>query len=238
MIERWATRLVTPRLRPTICVIGVSARELNANAHDQVQDLRNFLQAPEFRHLWKRRTPLERLTHGVEQWSAIVRHRAILRKPLRIFDPVTDDDADQRVDGAGMLHVPMYDRPYGSPPPPTKATKLPPEPPPPAPLPFVLSSARVTELRRLVAALRAQGVKVLAVNMPVTDDYVTYFGQAGYEQTRAAIRRVAETTGSAYLDGGIWPHSLFGNPAHVNSLGAQQFTTLLVDALRPLTTSP
>lgn len=225
-IELWTTKAVVPVARPSTVVVGVSCREMNG-AESEQQGLNE-----EFKASWAMRerlgtdTALDRLGDRAARLSYLVRYRSVLRQPRNLFG------RDRRV--GHLLNVSQTgrntafaERRYPAPGEVTKVLF------PGAITRFRLSQEALQSLRRLLRALRAQGVRALVVNMPVTSDFVSWM-PGGIDDHMAcveAVRAATEGDGGMYLDAGVWQSNLFADPIHTNGLGAARVSTLVADAL-------
>lgn len=99
-----------------------------------------------------------------------------------------------------------------------------------------MQGAELDALRRFVGVLRADGVRVVLVNMPVlAEEYDTYSqrGRADREAFQSAVEAVcaaldAECFDTMTLD---WDRDNFTNANHVNDVGTPKLTDLVARVL-------
>ena len=92
-------------------------------------------------------------------------------------------------------------------------------------------------LGRLIEGARADGAKVLLVDMPVTDEYVAKHpnGEADYQTFLAALRELAKANDAPLVElDTMRDHSLFLDEVHMNLKGAHTLTGQLIPELRQL----
>ncbi len=90
-------------------------------------------------------------------------------------------------------------------------------------------------LRRTLADLAAQGMRVVVVVPPVTDELIAAYpgGQAAYDEYLAAAASLAATGDVELLDLSAvgYDDSLFWDTHHLNQAGADRFTATLIDEM-------
>lgn len=229
LVEPWLLDVVVPRLRPDVVVIGLSSRDLNDHAAHRQFDL--FRASDEGQWVTGRRSIADRLERSAERWSFLVRYRDDLRRPRRLaghHDPLRDV-AD--VGPLGQLRaLDIYE----------KATY--------AVTPHFVAEARAdalhdysiggsqqAALRRTVSQLRARGVRVVLVEMPITADAIALHprGATDYAAFHARLRGLAAATGVPLVDPGADFASTrwFFDPFHLNGTGRAAFTAALAHQL-------
>lgn len=221
--ETWAGELVVPRLRPDTVVIAVSSRDLNGNGagmRSQDERFRSSLGGESL-------LGTHSLADGVEWWllehSALVRNRESLRRPIEAFtdyDP-PDRNATEITELGFETH--LLDEQYRSDDVALDFFRR-------EPLrDFAVTDDQLDALRRLVAHLEDGGVRVVLLDVPVTEDYIELHPRgaddmAAYEE---AIDEVAAETGADVLRPGVWPTELFSDPLHVNGAGVERLSAEL-----------
>jgi hypothetical protein len=221
----WATRLVVPTVRPSVAVIGVSCREIGSQDPALTTQYRQFVDAPAVRTLEDREKLLARVDEQVGRVSALVKHRYELRRPLNLVGGDERSTTTFTIDPDGQDDY-FLERAYPAPqdvqdvlyrP---DVTKL------------VLSQRRIDALADTVRDLRRESVDVVVVNMPVTQDYVSYL-PAPSEQSNArcwrVLRETAEGAGARYVEAGVWDKALFADPIHLNGAGSRRFSAMLAE---------
>lgn len=94
---------------------------------------------------------------------------------------------------------------------------------------FSVSPALVAQFRSLVARLRARGLRVLVVAMPVSPEFVeaTPGGMATFGPAVSRLLEAGRQGGADTRDGGIWPQGYFVDAAHLNAAGTSRFSAQL-----------
>lgn len=230
LVEPWLLDVVVPRLRPQTVVIGVSSRDLNDHASHRQFDL--FRTSDEGRWVMRHRSLPDRLERAAERWSYLVRYRDDLRRPRRIagqHDPLREV---ARIGPLGQLRAldiyahadyavtPRFVREARS----------------DALRDYSIGGAQTAALRRTVTGLRARGVRVVLLEMPVTQDAIALHprGAADYERFTTRLREVAGATGAEIVDltGAFGSTRFFFDPFHLNGSGRAAFTVALGTRLR------
>jgi hypothetical protein len=94
---------------------------------------------------------------------------------------------------------------------------------------FDVTDDQLAAVRQLASALVADGVRVVVLDVPVTQDYVDLHpaGAADYARYQAAVDAVVAETGAELLRPGLWPAELFSDPLHPNGLGVERLSEAL-----------
>lgn len=230
-IDIWGRMVAIPRLRPDVVVIGVVSRELNPNDAQQALNEANFMDSTATRRLLGDETLLQRVERRVASVSAIVEYRSVLRQPRRVWDTLFTGEFRSGEFGEvvasdgqyeGFLDQRLADTDITADL--VRRTLL---------RDFEIGADQVHTLRRLLAELAGQNLRVLVVNMPVADVYVAAHpdGEAGYRRAVEVVRLEAERTGARHVDIGPWPDELMADMGHVNAAGARRFTAELTPIL-------
>jgi hypothetical protein len=227
MIDIWSRLVATPKLRPDVAVVGIVTRELNENDPEQIGYERDFFASKKVHRLLHTETLRERVAHQVEDASYLFRFRTVLNQPGRVLDAfgvggfhtaqfgeivAGDGQYEGFLNGhsvdTAQARAFLRDRTLHD---------------------YRIGLRQVATLRRLLEFLTQRHIKVVVVNMPVTDIYVDSHphGKADYDRGVAVIRHEADRVHAEYLDIGVWPRVLFADPAHVNRAGAKRFTDIL-----------
>jgi hypothetical protein len=231
-MERWTMEVVVPRLRPSVVVIGLSSRELNdrgldaADAYDLVVGSRGF------RNATGDGTIADRLEDRLAGWSYLVRYRTILREPSR-WSGRKGSPPGARVNELGVLRaLRIFDNAtYATRPRFLRATAA------RSLNDFTIGGREIAALGRLVNRLTARGIRVVLLEMPITDDEIKLHpnGAADYARFEAALARfVAAHPAVRYLDmRARFPGTAdFRDPHHLNGRGKGRFTQLLASIIK------
>lgn len=221
LMEFWLLNVVVPRLRPRAVVIGVSSRELNdrgRNARRAYEAVRGSYGG---RSVATDRSPTERILAGAERLSALVRYRELLRTPTRLFKV----ERLQAALAVTRLGAPTHIRTRGA------FKQL-----PPFEGGFSVGGSAIHALERLVTRLRAERIRVIVVEMPMSPDGFLRHpnGIADYAQFHSALARLAVERDVDLVD--LTPSfpttEWFVDSLHLNAKGRTRFTVLITDHLR------
>ena len=226
----WTNEVVLPRLQSEIVVIGVASVDLNSGVADVF-----WGPLTRSRGFGRVETNTEtswgsRLEDELDQRIALFRLRTILREPLRIVVRFGKGDSTALDIG-----------PYGTGP---VAGKIEPyeltesgkrrikegelED-------FRLQGPDLEELEGLVEDLQSQGVGVVLLNMPVTDDYIALHpnGLRDYTRYLGELTDLARRRDIRFLDFGreVSSLDLFRDPTHLNPTGAARFSRVVAEAM-------
>jgi hypothetical protein len=223
VIATWAKHVAIPRLRPDVVVLGLSSRELNENDKPRAVRERAFYEAPAVRELLGKTSMWERAERRLGRASALFKYRTKLRDPRYIPAlvgigelPAEDGNAaDDHVGTGGELTAFERGRYAGA-----DFFKN-------QTRPIPIGTAQRTQLRDLLTFLRSRAPRVLVVNMPVTNDYVSTQTAAQRSAFDAILAAEAKSAGASYVKTGIWPTQLFADPTHTNGTGAQRLASTL-----------
>jgi hypothetical protein len=224
LMEPWIRDVVDPRLHPKLMVIGLSSFDVS-DAASPIARAETFVASPAGRSAIHDAGPLDTVNWWLDRHSSLWAHRFSLRDPATVLDAIRGKapsvDAEvPLLEPAGWLDI---------------------HPGSPAIAPRVpvgnwsVGTTRVAALKRLIAEARGRGIRVVLVDMPVTDGYVARHphGEADYVTFRAELGQIAAQGGVAELNfDSLRNPSYFGDDVHLNSVGAQVFTTQLVAALQ------
>jgi hypothetical protein len=223
VITTWAKHVVIPRLRPDVVVLGLSSRELNANDKPRAERERAFYEAPAVWDLLGKTSALERAEHSLESASALFRYRTKLRDPsyfpaLLGFGDLPPGDVNSANDyvGEGGELTAFERNTYAGATFFKNKTK-----------PIPIGTDQRAQLGDLMTFLRAEAPRVVVVNMPVTNDYVSTQTPAQRAQFEAILSAAAKGIGASYVKTGVWPTNLFADPTHTNGTGSKRLATVL-----------
>lgn len=234
MIDVWTRLVAAPKLHPDIAVVGVVTRELNENDPQQIELDKGFSKSVRVHRLLHRESTREVIERHVSDVSAIFKFRTVLNQPKRVLDTlftgkyrsgefgeIVSDDG--QYEAFLNVHLTNHGAAYRD----LRATGL---------HNFKIGAAKVATLRRMLTALAARHIKVVVVNMPVTQVYVEAHprGKADYDAGVSTLRREARRVGAQFVDVGVWPDRYFADSAHVDALGSRRFTRLIGGVLARL----
>lgn len=226
MAADFTRAVVIPHLDPKVVVVGISSRELNANAPGQAGIEQQFRASPGAKQALGTETRLDRADRLLSEVSYLARYRSILREPTSWFGDAKAswDGTITRSDG---LYLGFLNEPYHGDA--AVLTKLRNG----SVHDFALGAAQKGVLRRLLVDLRAQGRRVILVSVPVTQDYVDLYprGLADHQTYVEAVRSLAADVGVEFVDAGIWDRSLMADPLHSNRAGNQRLSALVAARL-------
>jgi hypothetical protein len=233
MIQQWLTDQVVPRAHPALIVIGLASFDLNDNAGITAAALDAYTAAP---------YSARGASNEVQRWFtrnlALVRQRPALRSPEAVGHALSlwrDGHRAERPDAAGLPDLlaadghglSRRDLEYrgGSGVEAFVRRELLND--------FDIGGRQVEALRATVEHLRAAGVDVALLPLPVTDDYVSLHpgGVADQAAFRRALDAVAEATGVPVLDAPELPVAAFADTHHLNGSGADELSAALPELL-------
>ncbi len=225
LLDLWTLGVVVPRLQPKLVVIGLSSRELNDNGIASSRAYHAVRRSPGGRSIASDLSPTERIQSMGERGLYLVRYRNLLRNPSKL----TDQPDAKRRSAVGPLGA-------------LAALRL-----------FDEATYRVTErfrngfslslggftmggreldaLGHLVESLIAQRIRVVVVEMPVTDDTIAAHprGADDYRSFENVLGVLARST--QLIDADAWfPGTAgFADPMHLNGTGREEFTRRLAE---------
>jgi hypothetical protein len=226
LTDPWTVDVVFPRLHPKVLVVGVSSFDFSDNA-SATAFYNAFAQSLGGREAIGADDVLDDADRWMHDHSALWAHKFDLRDPATTLDALRgknppDDPLVQQVEPTGHTiykgHGAFNNRPDAGPPIGnwSVGTKNP--------------GAHVA----LIAAAKAQGIKVVLVDMPVTDEYIARHphGSEDFATYLDRLRELGASTGTPVLEfDSIRDHSLFADIVHLNATGATAFTPQLMAAI-------
>lgn len=228
IVETWARELAVPLLEPEVAVVGISSRDLNGNGAGMRARDEQFRASLGGAWLLGRHSAADRVEWWLNEHSALVRNRQALRRPLEAlagYDP-PDRNRTQLTDLG--LETELRDHAFRASGDIVEFFRR-------EPLAgFDVTEDQLGAFRRLVAGLVADGLRVVVLDMPVTDDYVALHpdGAEDHRRYEEAVDEVVAATGAALLRPGVWPDELFADPLHLNAFGGERLTAELDALLR------
>jgi hypothetical protein len=234
----WIVEVVQPTLGPSVVVLGVSIRDLNGTTADLVHESR-FRDSVGFRRATGRAGGLERLDATVSERSALVRHRAALRRPGSVVArtrgeevegwPRLEVDADGRYLGFDDddSHRPRPDRLDG-----LRDGIL---------RDFRAGGLRLDAVARVVDGLRDAGVEVALLRMPAMNDVLVdgeVVPRAEAARFDELLRDLAADRGLAFVDASELDDrpELFSDEYHLRARGVAELSDLVGRQLGPFLT--
>jgi lysophospholipase L1-like esterase len=234
----WTERVLVPRLRPAAVVFGLSSIELNGNEPGTATATAAFLASRPMRQAMGQEDPIDRADRWAREWSALYRYRGVLRRPLDAGRPPAPQGLDmllnpplstsgQALTFAANAYLTFDGKPVtlrqlsGN----FTGQLL---------FKWQIGPTKVRQLTDSIDRLRAAGIRVVVLALPVTRDFVSFHphGASDYDAGVAQLRRIADSTCSRFVDAGVWPTKYFGDPIHLNSTGARLLATVLAPAVR------
>lgn len=226
MVADFTRAVAVPRLDPEIVVIGLTSRELNANSLEQSAIEQRFRDAPGVREAMGTESLLDSVARRASDLSALVRYRSVLRDPDTWLGQSRREWGSQ-VTSDGGLYLGFLDSAYRFDEVNRRSLGR------GALRDFQIGEAQVRALRDLVEDLRSDGIEVLLVATPVTDDWVALHpgGVADHEAFLRTVDQLADDAGVPFVEAGVWEDELFADPLHVNRAGMERLTALVRDEL-------
>lgn len=232
LLERWTLEVVVPRLRPKTVVIGVSSRELNDRGLDAAHAYDVVIGSRGFRDATGDGTFADRLEDRIAESSYLVRYRSVLRQPSR-WGGRKGSPVGSRVNDLGVLRaLRIFDNAtYATTPRLSRATAT-------RSLNDLTFGGRETAaLGRLVTGLTSRGIRVVLLEMPITEDEIRLHpaGAADYARFEALLARFAAAHPAVRVFDmrERFPDTAdYRDPHHLNGTGKARFTGLLADVLK------
>lgn len=241
LLEQWTLDQVVPRLDPATVVLGLSSFDLNDNARIAASALDSYQSAP-----LSRRDLFGRLQRPFVEHADLFRYRSELRDPLALWAGIQRlrrGEKSERLstggidgiigpDGEGLsrralryrgsVGLQRFDQ-----------TELLND--------FAIGGAQTVAAANLIEGLRDQGIAVVLMLLPVTQDYIGLHpnGPADFERFLTRARGLATATGATLVDAHDWATSdaVFADTHHLNGRGALAFSAdlpgLMADAGAP-----
>lgn len=230
-MEFWVTRVVLPKLRPQVVVLGTTSLELNDNGITQADFFRRFRRSEGARRLLGTLGPRARVEAWAEDHSYLARYRTELRRPGTIVRG--NEQAERgRVGPRGVLAaIPEFHRrPYAIPPEFKRRTES------ESYHDYAVGGAQLQALDRLAETLESRGVALVVVKLPVTRELLPMHpgGRADYGRYERTLERFVEERDIELVDASahIGDESDFVDPIHLNDNGMRSFTRLVAPVIR------
>jgi hypothetical protein len=228
MVDVWSEHVVEPSLRPSVVVIGVSSRDVNRNGAGLEGQTPGFYELPAVRRLLGTESAIQKVETRLDDVSLLFRYRTVLRRPLEALFGYDSPDRNlaMNTDLGQELH--LADTAYQGGP--NVETFFRTEPL----LQWAGSETQFGAVRNTIDRLHAAGVRVIVLDVPVTDQYVGLHprGAEDYRGYEAALNVLAAQTGAELVDTGTWLPAAFSDPLHLNGVGAELLTVVVDQYLR------
>lgn len=226
----WLEHVVVPRVHPAVVVIGTTSLELNDNGITQRDFFRRLRTSDAARRLTGSSGLLGRAEDWLEERSFLVRYRGELRRPTSLVD-FGARDKPRAVGPGGTLtaFAEFLSRPYAISPVFQRRTEE------ESYHRYAVGGVQIAALGRTVDRLRGAGIRVVIVQMPVTEDFVSLH-PAGIRDVRRyerALDRFARSRETTLLDatGHFRDRIFFVDPLHLNAAGRRRFTEFIAPML-------
>jgi hypothetical protein len=220
-VRWWTDHVVIPILHPREIVFGVSSREVNANDPEGAQLGAQFFAAPAVRHLSGTESFWERLERYGGDVSYLFRYRKTFRHPSQLVDQSTSMQFQEKQSTSlgfelfftgGMYQRSAADNNF------FQTTIL---------RHFAVAPSKVGIIAGILDDVHRAGIRMLVVDVPVTQDYVALHPAGGYAAYRQALAGVVARAGDRLVLGPVWPNAFFSDPLHVNGAGAGRLTAMV-----------
>jgi hypothetical protein len=229
MTKVWAEDVVIPKLHPKILVLGVGAYDLGAaGGAGRTAFYDAFLASPGAKEAMGTEDPIQVANRWLGEHSSLWFHKAQLRDPETVLHaiegqkpPVDIEAADLDADGRETAdqYFPFSNQPR------INVTD------------WTLGSKDVDAVKQLIAFAAKRGIRVVLVDMPVTNQLVNRMphGETSYQQFGFDLGALGITSHAKvlYFDN-IRSDSYFLDDIHLNHAGAVLLSTRLGAALKSM----
>lgn len=230
-ITPWVLDVVEPLLQPDVVVVGLQSRELSDNGPKNQVMYEKFIKSPGYKQT--KGTVASRLEGGLEELSYFLRYRRALREPSQLFatdeasqQALAEADVRQVIGARGMrLEEPTHYK---------KPAKLIRGLYEKTLVDFAVGGPEYEALEDLATGLEEEGVELVLLNMPVTEDY--WGAHADPVGDRAAYHELMEEfvaeTGVTLIDAedGFPSSEPFRDPVHLDIEGRQAMAVALAES--------
>jgi hypothetical protein len=230
-LERWALRVIVPRLHPRVLLIGLGSHAFNRNNKIAAARFESLVTSQAWGDLVGRDGRRARMIAWAEKHLFLFRYRSHLGHRSLFQDSPTRRHTASRADGSLRALLLFRFRPYGS-----EERQL-------VTWNDVLASFEVGDpeiqaLARLIEGLRAAGVVPVIVRMPYTTDWISIHPgvAADIEAYERALAKLVHDHQVTFLDAGVHFASIEGyaDPVHLNGAGRARFTKMVAEFLATL----
>lgn len=228
MVDVWSEHVVEPALHPSVVVIGVSSRDVNRNGAGLESQTPGFYKLPAVRRLLGTESAIQKVETEVSDLSRLFRYRTVLRRPLEALFEYDSPDRNLALNTDLGQELHLADIAYQGGPNVEDFFRAEPL------LAYTPSETQFGAVRRTIERLHAAGVRVILLDVPVTEQYVSLHprGAEDYLGYEAGLNVLAAQTGAELVDTGTWLPPAFSDPLHLNGFGAELLTTVVDQYLR------
>lgn len=226
-MEAWTRDVVLPRLRPDTVVIGVDSITFNDNSVTGAAIFDRLVGSRPYARLIDEGSLTRRVLYRLERVSFLVRYRRFFRRPAR--QGMAKKNKSHVSDLGFLLFAKVFhQRPYQ-----VRDRQI--EIWRKALFDYEAGGQERAALDRLIDDMRARGVKVLLVKMPVSPDWIGMHprGAEDFARFEHVLEAFVRERDVPYAD--LWSRFTtlddFADPIHVNGAGQERFTRMLADLL-------
>lgn len=221
VLASWAAHVVTPRLHPSLVVLGFTANVLNGDIPGEQALVSGYVRSRTVAVAEGRGDWFDQADGWLRAHVALYRDRSVLRDPFdsssgagtRIYDPPLSDSGwnedfrngrlgstpQAQAEATSVVHSSLFAR-------------------------FRPSGQKLVEFGALIDQLRREGAQVLVVAMPVSAAALPAAGGSfTYQGTVADLLAAATEHGAAASNAGVWPDEDFADAVHLNAAGTGRF---------------
>jgi hypothetical protein len=233
LVELWTLRVLLPRLRPNIVVIGLGSHELNSGNTVAQRLLEGLLTSSAWSDLVGEGSLWERLIRGAEKKFFVVRYRRHLGRSTLFRNPRSRQASTCRRLGTPRALLLFRFRAYRSEERQIQIWKE-------LLNHFEVGDGEMAALGRLIDGLRAARITPLLVRMPITRDWIDLHpgGGVDFERFERALSFFALERRVPYADIASEFDSLedYADPVHLNGKGLLRFTNILAEFIKGVPT--
>jgi hypothetical protein len=223
MVDVWSEHVVEPTLRPEVVILSVSSRDVNQNGAGLESATVGFERLPAVRRVLGTETALQKVERWAGDVSKLVRYRGVLRRPLEALFEYDSPDRNLAFNTEFGQELHLAETAYQGGPNVEAFFRAEPL------LAYTASASQFAALRSIIGRLKTAGVRVVLLDVPVTEQYITLHprGAEDYLFYEAALNVLAAQTGTDLVDTGVWPSAGFADPLHLNGAGGDLLTAVI-----------
>lgn len=223
MVDIWSEHVVEPTLRPDVVVLAVSSRDVNRNGAGLESQTPNFYRLPAVRRLLGTESALQKVERRAGDVLRIVRYRSVLRRPLEALFEYDSPDRNLAMNTEAGQELHLAETAYQGGPNVEAFFRAEPL------LNYVASETQLAGMRRTINRLKAAGVRVVLLDVPVTQQYIDLHprGADDYRFYEIGLNVLAAQTGTDLVDTGVWTSEGFSDPLHLNGAGGDLLTAVI-----------
>ncbi|MDP9067084.1 MAG: hypothetical protein M3N53_01895 [Actinomycetota bacterium] len=227
-VTPWVVDIVQPLLSPEVVVVGIQSRELSDNGPKNLVMYEKFVASPGYKQATG--SIVSRLEGELENLSYFMRYRRALREPGQLFQADSEQSlaeaATRQVIGPRGTRL-EEPREYHRPPKLIRGLYE------KTLVDFAVGGPEYQALVDLERELSARGVRLVLLNMPVTDDYWEAHEDAVSDRLayHEALTRFVSETGVTLIDaeGAFGTPAAFRDPVHLDVEGRRSLAVALAD---------